>query len=158
MPGRKYWTHEYTARLPCVLLPLWICGIGLALRGSLADALRRPARYLLVVALFGMLLAMGNFAPFAPWSLLQRLPMLRDLRVPSRHLILMVLPLALLAGMAWDFLAELWQKKRPGASLVVGILAAAVILACAADGAVYSAHSYRGIFNVPVELPKGPQP
>ncbi len=159
LPFRKYWAHEYAARLPYGLLPLWLAGLfWLAWSRRLDGERRWTARRAWALAIFGGLMAMGNFAPFAPWSLLQRLPVMRDLRVPSRHLVLVVLGCALLAGVAWDQLAA-WMARRfsdrPKLVRTVGI---ALIAACAVDGAVYTAINWRGIFTVFLHAPEKPVP
>lgn len=135
--GRKYWSHEYTAKLPYALLPLLL--FALPRRG--------PARRLWALGALFFLLAMGNFFPLSPWSLLQKLPVLRDLRVPSRHLVLVTLTLALLAGLGWDALRERWPRARPFFLLLLGL--------CALDGMTYSAQRYRHVFTVGLDPSRG---
>ena len=111
--GRKYWAHEYTARLPWLLAPLWATALWLPLTKRLPLVKRAAARELWILAIAGGAMAMGNFSPAAPWSLLQRLPVLRDLRVPSRHMILVVLALGcLIAALTyfhvWTVFLLLW--------------------------------------------------
>ncbi len=169
--GRKYWSHEYAGKLPYAMLPLWILGLGLAISGKLSPLLRARAARLLCLAIMGLLLAMGNFSPIAPWSLLQKLPVLRDLRVPSRHLILLILPLSLLAGVALDWLAAQWQERKLAGSFALRGLSGLVLVACALDGISYTAVQYqalrktpsgwqwdRPIFNMPAQLPEKPVP
>ncbi|MSP60245.1 MAG: hypothetical protein EXR72_07870 [Myxococcales bacterium] len=145
--GRKYWSHEYTARLPYVLLPLWALGIGwLAWSRRLSSPLRWSARRMWIVAIVGALLAMGNFWRFAPWSLLQKLPVMRDLRVPSRHLVLVTLGVSLLAGFAWDHCATRLAARWPGRRWAW--LGAALCAFAAVDGAYFTAIQYRGVFTV----------
>ncbi len=158
LDGRKYWSHEYTARMPWVLAPLWAAGIAAAFLRAVPAEKRATAKRLLVVAAWGALLASGNFAPIAPWSLLQRLPVLRDLRVPSRHEILIVLPLALLAGWTWDRVAERFAARYPSLRGKLPWIAAALVLAACVDGAVYSAIQYQGVFTAPLRVPDGPVP
>src|SRR5207248_2545848 len=112
--GRKYYAHEYTARLPWLAAPLWAAALWLGWSRRLAAARRRRARELWLVMAAAAVLVMGNFAPWAPWSLLQRLPVLRDLRVPSRHLVLVAFAMALLAGFVLDQAGD-WMEERWGA-------------------------------------------
>jgi hypothetical protein len=93
----------------------------------------------------------------APWSLLQRLPVLRDLRVPSRHLVLMALGLGLGAGVALDQVGD-WMVERWGepGRLRWRRLAWAVVALSAVDGAAYTAWCYRGVFTVALDPPHGP--
>jgi hypothetical protein len=149
VPGRKYWSHEYAARLPYVLAPLWLLS-PLLLRGASPER-RRLLRRLSLLLLFGVLLSMGNFLPVAPWSLLQRLPVFSDLRVPSRFLILVVLALALIAGLCWDAVAA---RLGPRARWLGPLL----VLLCAVDGAAYTAAQFRGHFVAQVRTPPGPVP
>lgn len=73
----------------------------LALRWSaLGPASRRLARYLLGLALIGLLLAMGRHGPFA--ELLVYAPLVNKFRVPARYLLLVHLGLAGLAAVAVD--------------------------------------------------------
>jgi hypothetical protein len=159
LPFRKYWSHEYAARLPYALLPFWIAGLfWLTFSKRLDPAPKWTARRAFGLTLFGVLMTMGNFAPIAPWSLLQKLPVMRDLRVPSRHLVIVTLGLALLAGVAWDFLARHLDKLRPGNKAFARRLGLALIALCAIDGAVYTAINWRGIFTVYINLPEKPVP
>ncbi|HEY3357298.1 MAG TPA: hypothetical protein VGQ83_28870 [Polyangia bacterium] len=154
LAGRKYWGHEYAARLPALVAILAAAALPLA---ALArdPGRRRVVRGLWLLAAAAALLAMGNFATLAPWSLLQRLPVLRDLRVPSRHLVLVALPLALLAGFALDAALAWLRGRGVRRAVTVGLAAAAVTLA-AADGAWATARAFRGVFTV--TLPSPPRP
>jgi hypothetical protein len=162
VPGRKYWAHEYAARLPWVLLPLWTGALVLLVARRLPAELRQPGRRLAVLLVCGFLLAMGNFSPIAPWSLLQRLPVLRDLRVPSRHLGLLVLALALLSGIGWQCFVDWWNRRRPQQSQrnrrILCVLGGLLLVATAADGVRYTSIQYRGVFTIPLPVPSGPVP
>lgn len=148
LPGRRYWSHEYTARLPLVLAPLLLLTLPLLRRGEQ----RQRARRLWVLAVVSALLALGNFAPFAPWSLLQKLPVLRDLRVPSRHLVLTTLWLALLAGLGAQELGR-WLQARRGARLAAAV-GVVLLLAAGLDAASFFAHSFKDVFTVHITLPQ----
>jgi hypothetical protein len=150
LAGRKYWAHEYTAKLAWVLMPLVLA--------SLRFWGQKLVRRLWIFALLSALLSMGNFAPFAPWSLLQRLPILRDLRVPSRHLVLLTLALPLLAGIGWDQGRAWLIARRPGWQRGMAILGAALVFLCCAEGVVYTAWRYQGVFTVQLSIPPGPVP
>ena len=153
VPGRRYWAHEYCARLPWLLLPLWAAGLALPWSRRLSPRVKRAARQLFALTLVASLFTMGNFSPVAPWSLIQRLPVMRDLRVPSRHEILVVLGLSLLAGMAWDWLfLQLRSRSEPAARLLQRTSVVLIVLV-AADGALFTAWQYRDVFTVKLPLP-----
>ncbi len=141
LPGRKYWSHEYAARVPWALLPCVAAAVGALFR-------RGAARKIGLVLLLGLLLTMGNFSPVAPWSLLQRLPVLKDLRVPSRHLVLVVLGASLLAAMGWDVIAARWPRRAR--------LGIALCVLAALDGTLYTAVQWRKLFTVVREPPDPP--
>lgn len=175
VPGRKYWSHEYAGRIPLVVAPLSLVGLPTAWLWKSGDpqtrSLRAVSLRLTLLAVFGLLLSMGNFAPLAPWSLLQKLPILRDLRVPSRHLVLLDLPLCLLAGFSLEWIWKEWERAaRPG-KRILQVAFSAVLFVAAVDGIAYTAVQYqsfeittkglrldRPIFNVNAELPSGPVP
>ena len=184
LAGRKYWSLEYTARLPLLSLPLLLGPLGLLLLSTLGSLRPRLAQLwsqpepdlqqpqepltipamrlslrLLLLLLLGLLLSMGNFAPQAPWSLLQTLPLLRDLRVPARHLVLVTLWAALLAGLGAQVLhnwlaLRLAPKRRWLQSLMLGVL----LLGCSGDAVAFFYHSFQGVFTVRLILPPGPTP
>ncbi len=94
LAGHRYGLHEYAWRVGYLTWPLALVGL---LR---AGPLRRLA---IAVGLIGAAIALGDWLPYGPWWLMRRLPVLRDLRVPSRYTLLAALGLALLAGagVAW---------------------------------------------------------
>lgn len=159
LPQRKYWSHEYTARLPQLIVPLLMVPLAVwILRG------RRTHRHdptligrLWALTIVSVLLSLGNFSPVAPWSLLQKLPVLRDLRVPSRHLILAVLWLSLLGGVGADRLMS-WVRGQIDSRWPGRLLGAFLVFGTAIDGAVFFAHSFEGVFTVPLSVPSGPVP
>jgi hypothetical protein len=148
LPGRKYWSHEYTARLPQVVAPLVVCALIAAVR----PRFRRLVVALVGLAMFSALLCLGNFAPVAPWSLLQKLPVLRDLRVPSRHLILLVFFAALLGGIGAQAIRD-WLAKRPRLGNALGVLLVAL---AAVDATAYTAFQFRDVFSVNLPMPPSP--
>ncbi|MFO0656017.1 MAG: hypothetical protein U0787_13180 [Polyangia bacterium] len=147
VPGRKYWSHEYAGRIPLVVAPLSLVGLATAWLWKSGDpqtrSLRAVSLRLTLLAVFGLLLSMGNFAPLAPWSLLQKLPILRDLRVPSRHLVLLDLPLCLLAGFSLEWIWKEWERAaRPG-KRILQVAFSAVLFVAAVDGIAYTAVQYQ---------------
>mgnify|MGYP006992414571 CR=1 FL=1 len=161
LAGRKYWSHEYTARLPLLTLPLLgltLCRLRRPRPGADAPP-RRPGERTWLVRLWALLvvsalLSMGNFSPVAPWSLLQKLPILRDLRVPSRHLVLVTLFAALLAGFGSQAVFG-WLRRRPAARAKAMATAALAVLCglCALDAAIFFHYSFRGVFTIPLSAP-----
>ena len=145
MPRRRYWSHEYTARLPAVTALLVLFTLPALRRGP------QLVRRLWLLAVVSALLSMGNFAAWAPWSLLQKLPVLRDLRVPSRHLVLATLWLALLSGLGAQALWQ-WLRQRQRQRLGRGLLVA-LALVTGADAALFFAHSFKDVFTVHIVLP-----
>ncbi len=156
--GRKYWSHEYTARLPLLLAPLLIGVVVLYRR--LERTQKALLHRLAGLALLGALLSMGNFASVAPWSLLQRLPVLRDLRVPSRHLVLVTLWLALAGGLGAQVLLGWLRGRLAGArgQKLVQALCVVLFVGCAVDAGAYFAVRMRGGFTVQLSTPPGPVP
>jgi hypothetical protein len=72
--------------------------------------LRRGPRHLFLgLCLYGCLM-LGNFAEYAPFSLLHALPFYDSLRVPSRFAVLFTFYLALLAACAFDRLQNSWPS------------------------------------------------
>ena len=162
LPGRKYAAHEYTARLPLLVGPLSVWAL-LCVRRMDARGRRLLGR-LVALAVLGAALAMGNFAPWAPWSLLQKLPVLRDLRVPSRHLVLVTLWLGLLGGMGADQLVDIVRGRLSGrlaprrTAQLAAVLAGVLFLGCALDAAAFFAAKFGGVFTVQLVAPPGPPP
>jgi len=152
LPDRKYWAHEYTARLPQVAAPLLLL---LPVVAWKRPGWRRLIAILAVPALVAALLSLGNFSPAAPWSLLQRLPVLRDLRVPSRHLVLLVFFLALLAGIGCQAVLDWLAARRPAAAAVLGPLLLAI---AGLDAAAYTHVLFRGVFTVALPSPREAPP
>lgn len=107
--------------------------IGMAIAGAGAALLLKPRRWDVVVLLLAALvLARGAFGPFAPYTLLTKLPLFGQLNVPSRWVL--VLDLAA-AGCAAVALHEgMRAVKKPmlvGILIVVGGLAGWVPFAAA---------------------------
>lgn len=109
--------------------------LGLALIGAAVAVQRTGARWLLTGTIGFGLLTMGNFADWAPWTLVHELPIYDSLKVPSRFGVLMLLHLTLLAGLGLDWLGKrvgaVFKDRRAGAraglgfALLVGLIGVA---------------------------------
>lgn len=99
----KYYWHEYGAYLGIVPLVLFVLSM---------IFLSRKRWPWLVMGGFFIFLAVGNFAYYSPWNLLQKVPIFNCMRVPSRYLILFIFAFAVLVG----FLLQRFQNwgKIPG--------------------------------------------
>jgi hypothetical protein len=135
VPGKRYWFHEYGWRLSWLTPPLILWSLTV-----------RKTRALWILVAVGAGIAAGSAWPYGPWWLLKHLPLFRDLRVPSRYVVLFALAFPLLCGAALD---DLVGRLR-AAPLRVGLTVAVVALA-AADGLAFDWFCYRAVFNTPVE-------
>jgi hypothetical protein len=130
-PGKKYWFHEYSWRMPLITVPLVAWGV----------MARRPTRRYFIVAIVAALIVAGTGIPYGPWWLLKQLPLFRDLRVPSRYSLLLALSAALVAaGALDDILARLRGHLRTA-------LAVVVIIAAAADGLSFDWFLFSTMFH-----------
>lgn len=102
-----------------------IIGLGLALLAVLLprDSVYSRARYVwVIIALLGLLLALGEFNPLYP--LLARLPGFSFFRVPARWLALFALGMALLAGIGLQaLLYPAFRLTRWRITVIVAIIA-----------------------------------
>ncbi len=133
LPGHRYAIHEYGWRLPFLAWPLALLGVVACLRRP-----RPPATSIaivLVLTVTGIGIALGDTWPYGPWWIMRQLPVLRDLRVPSRYVLLAALALSLCAGIGADWLSR--------AGKAVGLLVLAVV---AIDAAVYANHHLSTVF------------
>ena len=96
------------------------------------------------------LIALGNFAPIAPWTLLHKFPVMSNARVPTRFLMPCVLALAISAGFVLDTLRE-WVKKWFNNTRLEWATALLVAL-CLADLVLVGSRSFEGTFD------RAPQP
>ena len=143
VPGKRYWFHEYSWRLPFLTLPLIAWSL----------AVRRAWRIWVFVLVGGTIVA-GSALPYGPWWLLHHLPIFRDLRVPSRYQIMFALGAPLLCAAALDDirarLAKAWLRNA---------LAAVVVAACAVEGVWFDYTRYSvglggtPVFDMRVQLP-----
>jgi hypothetical protein len=118
--GHRYVWAEYGSYVGWPIVALAVIGIALLARQ------RRQVHLAAGLLLFSAL-AMGNFSPLAPWSLLHQLPVYDSLRVPSRFAVLTTFYMALLAAHAAERLHGIWSGR---AATVVATLA---LLGCGAD-------------------------
>jgi hypothetical protein len=130
LPAYRYAFHEYGWHVAYVCWPLAF--VGLWRKGSL----RRAAIALVVI---GSTIAMGQWLHYGPWWLMGKLPVLRDLRVPSRYALLAALGVCLLAGAGLELaLARIAKHARLMSLLVV----AAVAIEGSAHMSFYLAHAF----------------
>lgn len=123
----QYTWHEYGSFVGWTVLALGALG-------ALLSARRYPA--LVAGALLFFLCMLGHVAPYFPWPLLKRLPVLESLRIPSRFVVLFTFHLALLAGLGldglrrWlDRLPARWPALRAAAAPAIVLLASVDIFA-----------------------------
>lgn len=91
-------------------------GITVVVLYILSFSLFRKQRSLILVSLFMLLLAMGNFATFSPWNILHKLPLFSSFHVPTRVLIVFNFSLALLVGL---FLEKMRNASDRRVSFIV---------------------------------------
>jgi len=108
--------HEYGAYVGSI-------GAGLAMVGILSSYRRAFPWLVLGIAFFT--LAMGEFSPYAPWTLLHQMPIFSQQRIPSRFLILFTLTVAVAAGFGVDFLR---RRFRPFGDVATTLLVIAMII------------------------------
>lgn len=144
-----YTWHEYACFVGWTLVALGLLGFVLSLR-------RQPV--LAAGALLFFLCTLGHVAPYFPWPLLKRLPVLGSLRIPSRFVVLFTLYLGLLAGLALDWLRDRLSQWRPSRPRAFGTLVATAL----AVGAVVDLFAVNLSVNdiwrgrdLPDELPTG---
>ncbi|MRR06355.1 MAG: hypothetical protein EG828_05335 [Deltaproteobacteria bacterium] len=82
-------------------------------------SLYRKHKPLLCASLVLMIVSLGNFAEFAPWTLLHRLPLFSSFKVPTRSLIVFAFSAALLTGLSLESLQRTHENR---AKIFVAIL------------------------------------
>lgn len=89
-------------------------GLGTIALASLAIVLKRDARtkFWGVVALAGIILALGRYAPFGFYKLIYAVPVLNLFRVPARHLMEVEFALAVLAGRGLTAITEARDRAK----------------------------------------------
>jgi hypothetical protein len=95
LPHKLYRFHEYGWRLSYITPPLIVWSLTL-----------RDYRRWWIVAAVGAAIAAGAAIPYGPWWLLKHIPVFRDLRVPSRYVVLLAFSMPILCGAALADLAE----------------------------------------------------
>lgn len=126
--GQSLFT-EYTAFLPLTVWLLVIAAIGWSWQNRAAHPQTIPLVWLLLLA---ALLALGQFTPL--YWVLARLPGFNLFRVPARWLVWAALAAALLAGQAWQLLADArpiarrWWWMGSASLLLMGWGALSVVL------------------------------
>lgn len=117
VPGKPYAFHEYGWKLPILVWPL--------LSVALYRVLRRPRAHIDLWLLFavGLAIAAGSALPFGPWALMKKLPLFRDLRVPSRYILVTALAASLLAAAAAQWLLSARAYRRLAMALLFALLA-----------------------------------
>jgi hypothetical protein len=94
----------------------YVCYVGLltVVLGMLALVFKRDVRTRLwaLVALAGIALALGRYAPFGSYKLIYFVPLLNLFRVPARHLMEVQFALAVLAGRGLTAVAETQERSR----------------------------------------------
>ena len=138
LPGQRYALHEYAWRLPLLAWPLVVLGGVALVRRALPT--QRLGLTALAVALLGLGVAMGDALPYGPWWLMRHVPVLRDLRAPSRYVLLVAIGLSLLAGAGLDAL-----RTRLSSRAVLHALLAVL----AVDGIVFANRAFHDVFSLP---------
>jgi hypothetical protein len=119
----------------------------LALAG-VAVAARRPRRAPLAWAgALCMVVAAGQFAPWAPWAVLHHVPLFGSMHVPTRFLFPAVLAATVLAACGVDDLARRFGRRRAAPALAA---------ACVALAAADVAYAGRGVLHL--RRPPSPWP
>lgn len=136
--GHKYWFHEYGWKLPYLAWAFVILAAFVAKK--------RWEGWIFVV--LGLAIAAGSAIPFGPWALMKQLPLFKDLRVPSRYILLTVFGMALLVGAGAHYASERfgWTKR----------MLAIVAIVFALDSIAYNAFLFRNTFKR--EVPSSNQP
>lgn len=127
--GKKYWFHEYSWKLPYLVWPFLLLAIPMVRK-------RWDAWVFFVV---GLAIAAGSAIPYGPWWIMKQMPLFKDLRVPSRYVLLTVFGAALLVGASvqhW-FADRAWRRT---AMWALGVLFTIEVIA-------FNAFLYKGTFN-----------
>ena len=146
-PIQSWGWHEYG----CYLGPLAVVLLAWSL------LVIREAWPWAVLAAFCFLSAAGNFAPFAPWTLMHYLPVMSSMRVPSRFVIPFAFAACLLAGFTLDALRNRLARSDgavPGRRLIQ-LLATILVVISLADSWMVGRASLEGVFPI---LPPSIQP
>ncbi|MGC8639285.1 MAG: hypothetical protein ACP5XB_05325 [Isosphaeraceae bacterium] len=103
----------------------------------------------MIVALFCLLVSPGNFARFAPWTLMHHLPVLSNMRNPTRFLIPGVFAACILCGLTLDAAQHWLRAKFAGSAGKIEIALALVVSAALVDSLLMGRASLAGVFDQP---------
>ncbi len=150
-PLQGFGWHEYGAYLGPLAVLLLIVSPCVILR---------PAWPWMVVGAVCFLVALGNFAPFAPWTILHHLPAIDNMRAPGRFLIPCAFASAMLASIVLDELVTRFStmaredKGSPDYPRRSWVQRAAMLLVALAlvDSFLVGRHSLQGAFPTPPPL------
>jgi len=117
---QQYWNwHEYGAYISPLLLLLAVIALFVHFRRH---------RIWLIVALFFLLLGLGNFGLLSPWTLLTHLPGFSSARCTGRAFHFVVLSVSILGGFGFDSIRERTVGHRRQKLLSSLLNAAAVVV------------------------------
>jgi hypothetical protein len=106
--------HEYGAYVGVMPLVLFILGVFVFWRAEWP---------LILTGIMALLLSLGSFAKFAPWTLLHSMPFLNWMRVSSRSIILFVFVISIISGIvSHNLLVTLKNRKLHSLIIYVGII------------------------------------
>lgn len=111
--GHGWW--EYGAYLGILGVTLYISSLGRY----------REYKPLVLASLLMLLIAMGNFAAWAPWNMLHALPLFSFFKVPTRALIVFIFSAALLIGLALEKMRRTGEKH---AAVMVAVLVMVLVV------------------------------
>lgn len=96
-------------------------------------------------------LSLGSWGPAAPFTLLHRLPLLENLRVPSRYTLLVLFFMALIVGHAYAAILDEILKRWPGkrTTLLVQALTIMVLLTIVLDPVRFNRKQFEQSFHLP---------
>lgn len=124
---------------------------------ALAWKTRRPILPALLALPLFIAFQMGNHQ-FGPWSALRKLPIIENLRVPSRFTILVGVFACIIVGYGLHTLFE-WLKTKPAPIAIAGVaLLTAAGLGWGFDAATFNRQQWNQTFGTPPPdwLPKSP--
>jgi hypothetical protein len=109
----------------------WL-GVALAILGMVATAAEMT--WMAALALLVMLLMMGHWAKFAPWTLLhEHVFPFKSMRVSARFRLLLMMPISLWVALATERVPALVKRMNPQWGSAVRVLLVGLALLCAGD-------------------------
>jgi hypothetical protein len=139
--GQKWgwWEYgAYTGKMPLILL---LFGIFIFWKTESA---------LILAGFLTFLTSLGNFAKWAPWNLLHKLPLIESTRIPSRYMIIAVFSIAIIAGLAFESLYK-ESKRSPKTKYFLMIIAVLII----SDLMLVNSKNFARTFNNSPEILDG---